>query len=186
MRLLPLLSGCQYDSQWHQWSVQHLSGTQCFRCTTERPDGWSRSTMDESESQRCTRNSKRSTAESSSLHLSGRVRRQRRRKHDSNFFSFWSARRRAVRVDYTVLSLSPSVNVNNLIPPPNSAFDQLYGRYVNVRESDWTKQFAQEGFISIDKPMRHVSITLALSARTTSLQRSDSSSFRKCLASIEQ
>ncbi len=37
-----------------------------------------------------------------------------------------------MRVDYIVQSLSSSVNVNNLIPPPNSAFDQLYGKYVNV------------------------------------------------------
>ena len=40
-----------------------------------------------------------------------------------------------MRVDYVVLSRSPSVNVNALIPPPNSAFDQLYGRYVNVRNT---------------------------------------------------
>ena len=43
-----------------------------------------------------------------------------------------SFRRRSFRVDYLVQSLSSNVNVNNLTPPPNSAFDQLYGQYVNV------------------------------------------------------
>ncbi len=41
-------------------------------------------------------------------------------------------RQKSVRVDYLVQSLSSNINVNNLIPPPNSAFDQLYGIYVNV------------------------------------------------------
>ena len=185
MRLLPLLSGCQYGHQWHQWFVQHLSRTKCFCCTTERFDGWSRPIMDESESERCTGHFIRSTAESSSLHLFGRVRDKRRKEHDWNFSSYWSSRRRAVRIDYTVLSLSPSVNVNNLTPPPNSAFDQLYGRYVNVRGPDWTKGFIQAYFISVDKSMRYVPVALALSARTTSIQRSDSSKLGKCLASIE-
>jgi hypothetical protein len=41
-------------------------------------------------------------------------------------------RRKSYRIDYLVQSLSSAVNVNNLTPPPNSAFDQLYGMYVNV------------------------------------------------------
>jgi hypothetical protein len=49
---------------------------------------------------------------------------------NSSFRIFF--RGKSVRVDYIVQSLSSSVNVNNLIPPPNSAFDQLYGKYVNV------------------------------------------------------
>jgi len=41
-------------------------------------------------------------------------------------------RQKSYRIDYIVQSLSSTVNVNNLIQPPNSAFDQLYGMYVNV------------------------------------------------------
>ena len=40
--------------------------------------------------------------------------------------------KKSFRVDYTVRSLSTDVNTNNLVPPPNSAFDQLYGKFVNV------------------------------------------------------
>ncbi|CAF2104402.1 unnamed protein product [Rotaria magnacalcarata] len=43
-----------------------------------------------------------------------------------------SGGRESVRVDYIVQSISSSVNVNNLIQPPNSAFEQLYGKYVNT------------------------------------------------------
>ncbi|CAF3582391.1 unnamed protein product [Rotaria sordida] len=43
-----------------------------------------------------------------------------------------SGGRKSVRVDYIVQSLSTNVVVNNLTPPPNSAFEQLYGQYVNT------------------------------------------------------
>ncbi|CAF4988463.1 unnamed protein product, partial [Rotaria sp. Silwood1] len=43
-----------------------------------------------------------------------------------------SGGRKSVRVDYIVQSLSSNVDVNNLIPPSNSAFEQLYGKYVNT------------------------------------------------------
>ncbi|CAF1204774.1 unnamed protein product [Adineta ricciae] len=43
-----------------------------------------------------------------------------------------SGGKKSFRIDYIVQSLSTNVNVNNLIPPPNSAFDQLYGKFVNT------------------------------------------------------
>ncbi|UJR35334.1 hypothetical protein I4U23_028095, partial [Adineta vaga] len=43
-----------------------------------------------------------------------------------------SGGKKSFRIDYIVQSLLSNVNVNNLIPPPNSAFDQLYGKFVNT------------------------------------------------------
>lgn len=50
------------------------------------------------------------------------------------FFNlFFLFRQKVFRIDYIVQSYLSNINVNNLIPPSNSAFDQLYGKYVNVR-----------------------------------------------------
>ncbi|CAF1196215.1 unnamed protein product, partial [Didymodactylos carnosus] len=40
--------------------------------------------------------------------------------------------RRSVRVDYLIKTSSSIINVNTLITPPNIAFEQLYGQYVNM------------------------------------------------------
>ena len=76
-------------------------------------------------------------------------------------------RRKSYRVDYLVQSLSSAVNVNNLTPPPNSAFDQLYGMYVNVSFERLNKIQGKTMRFLLDKSLYSLSSSMGILDRTT-------------------